>query len=183
MPVIEDLLVGMMAVILALLAFAGLIQIGLVIVRRLRLPQDPPEGAWFSPPAPALVRDPAPAEARARALAQQALARCARQAWLAHAAAQACREAQGSCSDAGRRRRLGDLADAAKVQAEAADKAWRQEPRDEAALRAALRSALATRREAKGLRDIEDGSRRKRLLLLLVLLLVAWALAMLVLLR
>lgn len=54
----------------ALLAFAGMLQLGVLIVRWLKLPQDLPEGARYSPPAPPMVDRQSPEAARATAALQ-----------------------------------------------------------------------------------------------------------------
>lgn len=53
-----------------LLAFAGMLQLGVLIVRWLKLPQDLPEGTRYSPPAPPLVDRQSPEAARATAALQ-----------------------------------------------------------------------------------------------------------------
>ena len=66
-PLPTDLMAPMGAVIAALVLFAGLLHLGLVIVRRLKLPQDLPEGPHYEPPPPPVseVLDPASAQSAA----------------------------------------------------------------------------------------------------------------------
>jgi len=58
---------------LAVMVFSGLVLAGVVVVRRLRLPQDLPEIPRFEPPPPTVlvVADPASARTIARKVAQQ----------------------------------------------------------------------------------------------------------------
>ncbi len=66
MPLILPLpLLTVFAVMAALLIFSGLLLAGGVIVRRLKLPTDLPEGPRFSPPAPPAVDHATPGEAQA----------------------------------------------------------------------------------------------------------------------
>jgi hypothetical protein len=176
MPVIEELLIGMMAVVIGLIGFATLIQVGLRIVKLLKLPQDPPEGAWFSPPAPPLAKNLSAEEARARALRQAGIRRLAHQAMLAQRAALLCRDRVHVATDAALKSQALALADEAKVHAEAADKAWRGDAPDAALLRASLRGALQARRKIFTMIAMpdDDGRRRKRILILCILLIVAW---------
>ncbi len=53
-----------------LLAFGGMLLLGVAIVRWLKLPQDLPEGARYSPPAPPLRDVQSPEDARATAALQ-----------------------------------------------------------------------------------------------------------------
>jgi len=173
--------IGMAAVVGALLAFAGLLQAGLFVVRWLKLPQDLPEGAYFSPPAPPIADRLTPAEAQTRALATAALRRLYVMAHLAQRAAVACSDAL-TLAPPDRRPALMALTERAKAAAEAADTATRKaEPPDAERVRASLREALAIRREARAaVADCvgDDGARRRRLMLMLVVLVVLWALSM-----
>lgn len=173
--------IGMAAVVGALFAFAGLLQAGLFVVRWLKLPQDLPEGAYFSPPAPPIADRLTPAEARARAQATVALRRLYVMAHLAQRAAVACADTI-ALAPSERQPTLVALTERAKAAAEAADAAARQAaPADPDRVRAGLRAALAARREARAaVADCagDDGARRRRLLLMLGVLVVLWALSM-----
>lgn len=57
-------------VMVGLLAFGGMLLLGVAIVRWLKLPQDLPEGARYSPPAPPMVDSQTPEAARATAALQ-----------------------------------------------------------------------------------------------------------------
>lgn len=173
--------IGMAAVVGALFAFAGLLQAGLFVVRWLKLPQDLPEGAYFSPPAPPIADRLTPAEAQARAQATVALRRLYVMAHLAQRAAVTCGEFV-AVAPVERRPALTALAERAKAAAEAADAAVRTaDPTAAERVRASLREALALRREARAaVADCagDDGARRRRLVLMLVVLVVLWALSM-----
>ncbi len=72
------------AIVAALLVFAGMLLLGVAIVRWLRLPTDLPEGPRFEPPPPDLVEDPAGAADRAAdRAAWAALGNRARVLWQA----------------------------------------------------------------------------------------------------
>jgi len=174
---------GLIAVVGALLAFSALLFLGLAIVRLLKLPQDPPEGAYFSPSAPPIADVLSPAEARARAAATALRWHAAHAAHLAQRAAVACMDFVGA-APVDRRPALERLAQQAKTAAETADTARKADPIDHAVVRTALRQTLVARREARTLMADQQGAepaRRKRLLLMLGILLTVWALAMLLL--
>lgn len=57
-------------VMVGLLTFGGMLQLGVIIVRRLKLPQDLPDGARYSPPAPPMADRQSPEAARATAALQ-----------------------------------------------------------------------------------------------------------------
>jgi len=72
------------AIIAALLVFAGMLLLGVAIVRWLKLPTDLPEGPRFEPPPPDLIEDPAgAAERAAERAAWAALGHRARVLWQA----------------------------------------------------------------------------------------------------
>lgn len=174
---------GLAAVVGALSAFSGLLFLGLGIVRLLKLPQDLPEGAYFSPNAPPIADRLTPAEARARAAATALRWRAAHAAHLAQRAAVICLEFI-TAAPVERRPALERLAQQAKTAAETADTARKADPIDHAVVRTALRQTLVARREARALMADQHGNepaRRKRLLLMLGVLLAVWALAMLML--
>ena len=52
----EEMLVPMVGVVIALLLFGGLLLFGVWVIKRLKLPNDLPEGPYFEPPPPP-VRD------------------------------------------------------------------------------------------------------------------------------
>jgi hypothetical protein len=170
--------VGMAAVVGALLVFAGLLQFGVLVVRWLKLPQDPPEGAWFSPPAPPIADRLTVEEARARAVVQAGIRHLAHQAHLAQRAAARCAECVALAPD--RRAVLEPIFERARKAAETADAAWRGETRDAAAVRSALRIALDARREgAAAIADVPESPRLKYMLYVLGGVLVLWSLSML----
>ncbi len=179
--VVFEPFIGLSAVVGALFAFAGLLQAGLAVVKWLKLPQDLPEGAYFSTPAPPIANQLTPAEAHARAAATAASRRVHVMAHLAQRAAVFCSEAL-TVAPAERRPALMALAERAKTAAEAADAARKAEPADAAVVRGHLRTALATRREARvAIADCagDDSARRRRLMLMLVVLVVLWVASML----
>ena len=72
-PIALQALAVIGAIVVALLVFGGLVLLGAMIVRWLRLPQDLPDGARYSPPAPPLstTRDRAAAHATAELQARR----------------------------------------------------------------------------------------------------------------
>lgn len=70
MSAMTSVFVAMFGIIAALLAMALIIVIGSILVRRLRLPNDPPFDVYFSAPAPELISRPDREQARQQAAAQ-----------------------------------------------------------------------------------------------------------------
>lgn len=132
-PLPTDLMAPMGAVIAALVLFAGLLHLGLVIVRRLKLPQDLPEGPHYEPPPPPVseVLDPAAAravaalQARRRAIYDRAHAAARAAADCAEAALVPLIAAPGAPDPATAHADLLRHAAVAKAAAEAAEKAMR----------------------------------------------------------
>lgn len=179
--VVFEPFIGLAAVVGALFAFAGLLQAGLYVVKWLKLPQDLPEGAYFSPPAPPIADSLTPAQAQARAQGTAALRRLHVMAHLAQRAAVFCSEAV-AIAPAERRPVLVALAEQAKTAAEGADAARKADPVEPAVVRGHLRAALTARREARAaVADCvgDDSARRRRLMLMLVALVVLWVASML----
>ena len=132
-PLPSELMAPMGAVVAALVLFAGLLHLGLSIVRRLKLPQDLPEGPHYEPPPPPVSEALTPAAARAVAAVQaQRRAMYARAHGAARAAAD-CAEASlipliatpGAPAPAAAQADLLRHAAEAKAAAEAAEAAMR----------------------------------------------------------
>jgi hypothetical protein len=127
------LLLGVIAIVAALLLFSGLLLLGVAVVRRLRLPTDLPDGPRFEAPPPALVLDPAGATERAAAQAAWSrLGARARARWQQAVAAHEARDPQAAALEAEARQaeaafRAQD--EAALARAEAAMDALRHAPR------------------------------------------------------
>ena len=133
LPLPTDLMAPMGAVIAALMLFAGLLHLGLFIVRRLKLPQDLPEGPHYEPPPPPVseVLDPAAAravaalQARRRAVYERAHAAARAAADCAEAALVPLIAAPGAPDPRAAHENLVRHAAVAKTAAEAAEKAMR----------------------------------------------------------
>lgn len=185
-PLPAELLAPMVAVLAALALFGTLLQVGLVIVRRLKLPQDLPEGPHFEPPPPPVSAVLEPTAARARAAVQARRRAIHARAHAAARAAAACAEAAliplaatpGAPDPDAARAELTRHAAMAKAAAEAAERAMRGADLDAAdaeTQRHAAEAATAYAAAEAVLRPFpEPDNRRLRWLLILLGVMVVW---------
>lgn len=190
MPVPPEMLAPMGAMVAALVLFAGLLQFGLFVVRRLKLPQDLPEGPHFEPPPPPVrdVLEPAAARAQAAIQARRRLIYA-----CAHSAARAaasCAEASllslvagpGTPDPATASTELARLAATAKAAADAADQAMSGSDLDTAAadterhMAEAVSAFIAT--QAVLAPFPAPANRRLRWLLIVLGVMIAWMVLM-----
>lgn len=139
MPLPPELMAPLGAVVAALLLFAGLLQFGVLIIRRLKLPQDLPEGPHYEPPPPPVADVLDPAAARTVAARQTARRAVYARAHDALRAAVACAEAALvplpaalGADPVSARAELVRLAAVAKAAAEAAEQTMRSDGLDAA---------------------------------------------------
>jgi len=190
-PLPTDLLVPMVGVVMALLLFAGLLQLGLVIVRALKLPNDLPEGPHFEPPPPAIQDVLSPVEAARIAAHQARLRHVYGRARSASQSAQVCAElaaqsySGGSSGESGAANvpdpvqtkvELMRLAALAKTWAEQADQAVRQAVVVDDDIDKLVIGAEKAAKEAQSLaaRFPSGRERRLRLMLIVLVMLVVW---------
>jgi len=182
-PLPDEMLVPMIGVMVGLVVFAGLLQFGVWIVRRLGLPNDLPEGPHFEPPPPP-ARDVLD-RAEARRIVDQQVSMRQRYA-LARATAQAAQRcAELAAQDYGKVEGAPDpitvktdmrrLTDSAKRAAVAADRAARNPDQSvtNAECEALARSAVAAAQEAEALAARFPSGRERRLRIMAVILVIA----------
>lgn len=183
LPLPDELLVPMVGVVVALLLFGALLQWGVWIIRRLKLPNDLPEGPHFEPPPPAIRDAIGPDEARRIAAVQlQRRARFAR-ARAAATAAMRCAEwaSQDYPTAAGMtdpRPELQRLADQAKAAAESAERLVRSTD-DEAQAgaidhHATTAETAASQAEAIVAKHPSGRERRLRIMLIILAVMIVW---------
>lgn len=195
-PLQATLFAALGAVILGLVIFAGLLLVGLAIIRALRLPQDLPEGPRFEPPPPD-IREPSD-RAAAVAIASERN-RLREQLAQAHAAISdgaVCQETLAALDafpgkdDPVHATAVADLRAAATLAIAAGNEAeqlatrLRGQPADAASAAQladlATRAASARRAVDEACARLPDGGGNRRLIWMLVLLavMVAWLVAM-----
>lgn len=165
----------MLALVAALLVFAGLIGFGLRLVRWLGVPPELPEGPQFEPPAPAIADVLAPAEARARAERQLRLRAIGDDARAAAVAALSCAEAALLPLPAAERAEIRAHADAARAAATAAEKGWKEADGATVAMHAAAAARAKAAVEAVLARVPETG-RWRRLIFVCAVMVALFAL-------
>lgn len=187
-PLPTDVLVPMLGVVVGLLIFAGLLLLGMLIVRFLKLPNDLPEGPHFEPPPPAIKDVLSPAEASHIAAQQARLYHLYGRARHAHQAAQLCAElaAQSYAAAANApdpvqaKADLVRLAASAKQAAEHADHGVRQVEVDDVKIEQWVTETQSAASEAQALaiRFPSGRERRLRLMMIVLVVLVVWTVLM-----
>jgi hypothetical protein len=175
-------------VVVGLLLFAGLLQLGALIVRALKLPNDLPEGPHFEPPPPAIRDVLSPDEASRIATQQLRLHQLYDRARMATQAAQRCMElaaqpyavSANAPDPAQAKAELLRLAATAKQAAENADQAVRQSVVVDADMERWANEAQTAARDAQALamRFPSGRERRLRLMMILLVVMVVWTVLM-----
>lgn len=182
----EELLVSMVGIIMGLLLFAGLLQLGVRVVRLLRLPNELPEGPHFEPPPPPSRAQLDPTEARRIAATQIQLRQRYARAQSAARAAQLCAElaAQEYAAVAGApdplsaKRELIGLAARAKIVAENVERAVREGSLSDDDAQVAEAEAAAAQATALAAQFPSGRERRLRLMMVVLVIVVLWTAAM-----